>query len=67
MKLSLALVALALLSISCNLLPPPRTPTVLEDTYFAGRAYVDLNGNGKLDEGDAPLTGAALPADPIAL
>jgi acetyl esterase/lipase len=58
MRRSLPLVALALLAISCTMLTSRSTPTVLEDTYFAGRAYVDLNGNGKLDEGDAPLPGA---------
>jgi acetyl esterase/lipase len=34
------------------------TPVVLADTFFSGRAYVDLNGNRRLDSDDPPLAGA---------
>ena len=34
------------------------TPAVLADTFFSGRAYVDLNGNRLLDSDDPPLAGA---------
>ncbi len=34
------------------------TPAVLADTFFFGHAYVDTNGNGHIDEQDAPLAGA---------
>jgi acetyl esterase/lipase len=41
----------------------PWTPTgaaseVMADTVFSGYAFVDTNGNSKLDEGDLPLEGA---------
>lgn len=34
------------------------TPAILADTFFSGRAYVDLNGNQRLDADDPPLAGA---------
>ena len=37
------------------------TPVVLADTFFSGRAYVDLNGNQLLDPDDPPLPGRAFP------
>jgi acetyl esterase/lipase len=50
---------------ACNLsapgVPAPidtPTPVVLADTFFSGRAYIDLNGNQLLDAGDSPLIGA---------
>lgn len=34
------------------------TPVVLADTFFSGRAFIDQNGNQRLDEDDPPLPGA---------
>lgn len=57
--------AAALGLLACNALrltptpAPTRTPpAVLADAFFSGYAYVDSNGNGQVDAGDAPLEGA---------
>jgi len=68
------LIILAMLS-ACTLFPPlpsarlennngtPTTdlgaPSTLIDTVFSAYAFVDANANGRLDEGDLPLEGAA--------
>ncbi len=47
--------------IACNALALRPTPTprpVLVDSFFSGYAFVDTNGNGQLDEADAPLKDA---------
>lgn len=62
MKRYLPLAALAIFTFSCNLLASKATPAVLADTFFSGRAFVDLNHNGVLDGGDAPLVGARFSA-----
>lgn len=51
-----SLVLLVFLLCSCN--PPKRKPEVLADTFFFGHAYVDANGNGKLDADDPGLEDA---------
>ena len=38
--------------------PTPSDPAILADAFFHGRAYVDANGNGKVDSDDPPLQGA---------
>ena len=72
-----SLAVLTLLS-ACSLFPPlpgaapannPGTPTTdpgappaLVDTVFSAYAFVDANANGRLDEADPPLEGAAFTA-----
>ena len=40
--------------------PIPATPTphILADTFFSGKAYLDVNGNQEIDATDLPLAGA---------
>jgi hypothetical protein len=41
--------------------PVPETtpaPMIMADTFFTGCAYLDTNGNGTVDDGDAPIAGA---------
>ncbi|MEW6287971.1 MAG: hypothetical protein AB1509_17310 [Chloroflexota bacterium] len=34
------------------------TPAPLTDTFFSAQALLDVNGNGQIDEEDAPIAGA---------
>lgn len=54
---------LATLALACQatLFSQP-TPSVLADTFFSGRAFVDQNSNGQIDAGDAPLENALFTA-----
>jgi hypothetical protein len=54
-----AIFILALLA-SCNL--PTPTPTIqpIVDAFFSGYAYLDANGNGKIDSEDTPIADATL-------
>ncbi len=62
MHRSLFLLATCALGLfACNALAPRATPTprpVLADSFFSGYAFVDTNGNGQVDEADAPLKDA---------
>lgn len=51
-----ALLLLASLALACRatLFSQP-TPSLLADTFFSGRAFVDQNENSQIDAGDAPL------------
>ena len=47
--------------------PPPtprKTQKVLADAFFFGHAYLDANGNGKIDEGDPGVKGATFVVSP---
>jgi hypothetical protein len=50
-----AILAITLLTASCT--PTPTKP-VLADSFFSGQAFLDANGNGKLDSTDTPVENA---------
>jgi acetyl esterase/lipase len=61
MKRVLNILLLAALALSgCSLLPGGNypTPNPYPDTFFAGRAFIDINGNNEIDPQDRPLAGA---------
>ena len=61
MKRALNIILLAaFLLTACGLLPGGDypTPNPNPDTYFAGRAFIDINGNQEIDSQDRPLTQA---------
>ena len=51
-------------SLGCTVLarPSPTPAPLLADSFFFGRAYVDANGNEKVDPDDPPLEGARFSA-----
>lgn len=47
--------------LACALPAPTSTPpSIMDDAFFFGRAFVDANGNGQIDPTDPPLKGAVL-------
>jgi hypothetical protein len=63
-KYAFVLIILLMLS-ACSAIEAPAspvidepTPPVMADSFFYGRAYIDANGNGQIDEDDPPLQGA---------
>lgn len=62
-RLLLVVSILFLLSAACTLLTQETdTSAIKVDSFFFGRAYIDANGNGKLDPEDPPLVGAIFTA-----
>lgn len=63
-KLRLFFICLALSLSGCSLVSRSlsATPTVLSDSFFFGRAFIDTNANGRVDASDAPLPGALFSA-----
>ncbi len=56
----LGLLLLSALGCGHTMTPTSTPPPVLADSFYYGRAYVDANGNGQVDEGDPPLEGVIL-------
>ena len=61
MKINLSTILLfILLSIGVSSCSPSSTPApILADAAFSCLAYLDVNGNGEIDDVDTPVVGAA--------